>query len=178
MPVFSALFGEYNVAASFNNWFYTNITANGTPSWMPSARVVFDWGKDNPLISGYSGHAFSLNHLGNIEVMNFQGKTVDNDSAGNMRQGQVEISTWVSRQQAGNSYMARLRQMRDMVATLFLQYNTVPIVNTYASVVTSPSATGRMILDNIDFTNPQADPVNPDIWRIRGLAQYRWTERV
>lgn len=177
MPVFSANYGEYNVAGSFNQFFVNQITAFGVPAWMPSARVVFDWGTESPLISGYSGHAFSVAHLENVNAASYEGKVVDNGSAGEMRRAQVEINCWVSRQIAGNNHIARLRQMRDMVNVLFLKNNWFNIYDVASATANPPSVTARAALDNIDFTNPQADPINPDIFRVRGVAGYFWTER-
>lgn len=177
MPVFSGVYGAYGAQGSFNQWFVRTITANGIPSWMPSARVVFDWGIEKPLISGYSGHAFSLNHLGDVEMMGFEGKRADNGTAGQIRHGQVEVNCWVSKSIAQQSHNARLRQMRDMVSRIFTQTVSVPMVDLNASTGTAPSATARLLLDKIEFQSPQADNVNPDIWRIRGVGGYTWIER-
>lgn len=176
MSTFSAVYGAYNVQGSFNQWLYKNITAYGAPAWMPSARVVYDWGVEKPLISGYSGHAFSVNHLGDLETTQFQGETVDNGSAGNMRRGQVEVNCWVSKQAAGNQHMARLRQMRDMVSRL-AHNKTFPIANLYASTATAPGATARGVIEGVEFNNPQGDPINPDMWRTRAVIGYSWLER-
>jgi hypothetical protein len=175
MP-FSAVFGAYNVQATINQWFYTNITSRGNPAWMPSARVVYDWGVEKPLISGYSGHAFSINHLNDRETQSFQGMRVDNGTAGSMRQGQFEINCWIDRRVASAQYMNRLRQMRDMVSRLF-QNELVPLVNVYASTTNAPSATARLVLGSPEFQYPASDPVDPDLWRIRGVATYTWNER-
>ena len=177
MPAFSATFGAYNVQGSFNQWFVTNITSNGIPAWMPSARVVFDWSKENPLISGHSGHAFSLNHLPDTEILVTQGKAVDNGTAGTFKAGQVEVGCWVDKQYAGNSVNLRLRQMRDMVSRILQQNNSFQLTNIYASTATAPPTTALVRLNGIEFQPPQADSFNPDIWRVRGIVNYSWVER-
>lgn len=177
MPTFSAVYGAYSVQGSYNQWFVKNITANGTPGWMPSARVIFDWGKERPVISGYSGHAFSIAHLNDRVIQNYQGMTVDNGSAGQLREGQVEINCWVSRSIAGEAYMARLREMRDMVEKIFLQNDWVILANLYAATAGTASSTARMMINAPEFQPPQADPINADIFRIRGVADYSWISR-
>lgn len=174
---FSATYGAYNVQAAFNQWFVNYITSNGIPSWMPSARVVFDWGKERPLISGYSGHAFSLNHLNDIEVMMTQGKRVDNGTAGTFKAGQVEIGCWVDKQYAGNQLTPRLRTMRDMCSRIFQQHNSILLTNIYASTGNAASVPALVRLDGIEFQPPQADGINPDIWRVRGVLGLSWVER-
>lgn len=177
MP-FDYPFGSYNVQSTVNRWFVTNITAFGTPSWMPSARVVFNWGVEQPLFSGYSGTVFSLNHLGTQDIQDYQGRTVDNGSAGVTKAGQVEINCWINKSIAGPQYYSRLVTMADMVSRLFTVYNVIPLLNVQASVANPPSATGRVaFVTPVDYQQPQADSVNPDVWRIRAIAPYQWTER-
>lgn len=176
MP-FNYPFGAYNVESTINQWFVTNITGAGVPSWMPSARVVFNWGTESPLFSGYNGTVFSLTHYGQRDIANYQGGTVDNGSAGVSKAGQVEINCWISKQVAGPQYYSRLQLMSDMVSRLFTVYKTIPLMNVAASVMTAPSATGRVVLTDVEYQQPQADSVNPDVWRIRAVAGYWYTER-
>lgn len=178
MGGFSAVYGAYNVQGSLNQWFVKNITAQGTPLWMPSARVLFDWGKDRPIISGYSGHAFTLSHMPDRVRESYQGARVDNGSAGATRAGMVDISCWVSRQIAGEAYMARLRQMRDMVDSMWQSTQTLAYANIYAATAGTASATARMILEEIEFQPEQMDGHNADLYRIRAVANYSWVRRV
>lgn len=174
---FSYPFGASNVQSTVNQWFVTNVTGAGSPSWMPSARVVFNWGVETPLFSGYSGAVFSIGHYGQRDIANYQGKTVDNGSAGVTKAGQMEINCWINKGLAGQSYYSRLLTMGDMVSRLFTVYNTIPLMDVGASVMTAPSATGRVVLTDVEYQQPQVDSVNPDVWRIRAVAGYWWTER-
>ena len=173
---FEHKFGVYNAEGTMNNWLQTNITGWGIPAWMPSARVVFDY-PEQSLISGHSGHAFSVTHLGSEAVEVYQGNHTVGGSAGQMMQGMMEINCWISKEQAGGAYPARLRQMGDMVGKLFSSAHQVEINNLYTSTA-APSGVGGLI--NIRRANEVAvvaDP-NPDIMRRRFLAQYLWIERV
>jgi hypothetical protein len=178
MGGFSAVYGAYNVQGSINQWFARNITASGNPVWMPSARVIFDWGKDRPIISGHSGHAFTVFHLPDRQRQSFQGARVDNGSAGSIRAGAVDISCWVSREIAGEAYMARVRQMGDMVGSLWQANQTFAYANLYAATAGTASATARIVLEDIEFQPPQQDGPNPDLWRVRAIAGYSWVRRV
>lgn len=177
MP-FSHPYGAYNVEGSFNGWVLTNLTGAGVPSWMPSARLLFDW-PEQSLVSGYSGHAFTVTHLGAPEVVErYQGRVVMGGSAGQKMMNLAEINCWVSKQQAGGSYMQRLRQMGDMVEYLFTSGREVEIKNLYTSTA---NATGIKALVRLSpaqgqtITNP--DPQNPDLFRRRYTVAYSWVER-
>lgn len=179
MPAFSATYGAYNVQASLNQWFVKNITANGVPAWMPSAQVKFDWSKEKPLFSGYSGSVFTLVHLTDTEVGRTQGKRADNGTAATLKAGQMDISCWVDKQASPNTTMARLRIMRDMVSRILQQQNEVMLTNVYGSTGNAPGVTAlvRFDTDGPEFQPPQTDAINPDVWRIRGVVGYEWWER-
>jgi len=174
---FSHVYGEYNVEATLNEWFIDNITAAGVPAWMPSARVIFDWGKENPVISGYSGHAFSVTHIGHDPVMTFQGRNTVGGSAGQRMEGEMIVNCWVSRGQAGASHPARLRQMGDMVRTLFTSGREVEIKNWYTGA-SAPSGIGALVRVGEAARQAVAIDPNPDIVRQRYSVMYQWIERV
>lgn len=144
---------------------------------MPSARVVFDWGKERPLISGYSGHAFSVAHLPDRTIERYQGGRADNGSAGELRGGMVDISCWISRAIVGEAYQARLRIMQDMVQTMWDMNQTFAYANIYAATAGTASATGRLVFGPIEFQPSQQDGANHDLFRIRGVAEYQWIRR-
>ncbi len=175
MP-FEHAFGTYNVEGTLNNWIKTNMTAHGVPVWMPSARIVFDY-PEQPLVSGHSGHAFSVTHVGAEVIQQYEGDNTIEGSAGQMMQGMMEVNCWVSKQQAGASWPARLRQMGDMVGYLFSSAHQVEINNLYTSTA-APSGVGGLInIKRANETQVAPDP-NPDIARRRFLTTYRWIERV
>jgi hypothetical protein len=173
---FSAQWGVFNVEASIGDWFVSNLSSAGLPAWMPSARIIFDWGKDNPLISGYSGHAFSLQHQGSDAIASFEGDNVGAGQHGHMRRGMLEINVWISRQQAGEAYQARMREAVDMVARLFASGSYIPINDYYSSTANPPSMTAVVRLDDPQYVPVVPDP-NPDIFRTRILVPYSWTYR-
>lgn len=168
--------GKYNVEGTLNNWFATNIAGAGLPPWMPSARCVYNWPQKD-LISGYSGHAFALNHLGAMSVQQYEGRNTIGGSAGETRQGLWEINCWVSRQVAGERYTERLRHMGDMVTNLFMSARYgVEITNLYTSTA-APSGIGALVrLYDVEEMATLPDP-NPDMMRRRFLVRYRWLER-
>lgn len=170
-------YGRYSVEGTLNNWFNTNLTANGIPAWMPSARVVYDY-PETPLISGYGGHAFSVTHLEPEPVQMYQGRNTFGGSAGQTMEGTMDISCWVSKQQAGGGYAQRLRQMADMVGALMTSAREVVLTNLYTGAQ-APSGIGELIRvgepRGVPVTNP--DVRNPDLHRRRILTTYRWIER-
>jgi hypothetical protein len=176
MPNFSALWGAYDVEGSINLLFASAITANGAPAWMPSARIITDMGREGSVLSGYSGHAFALAHLGSQPVMQFEGGTVDNGVGGYMRQGMLQIDCWISKTYAGEGFAARLRIMRDLVSRAIGSGRAVPIYNLYGSTATPVYTTAIARIWPPQFDAPSVD-VNPDYLRIRGVANYTWTER-
>lgn len=176
---FSHPYGAYNVEGTLNEWFKTNLTAWGVPAWMPSARVEFDWPEKN-LISGYSGHTFTVTHLGAPEpIQQYQGRVSVGNSAGQTMMNIVEINCWVSKQQAGGQYEARLRQMGDMVTKLFTSAREVEIKNLYTGLA-APTGIKALIrlspAEGRTVVNP--DPGNPDYHRRRYQVTYTWVERV
>lgn len=174
--VFTHAYGAYNVNASLNTWFQANITAAGLPAWMPSARVVFDYGQETPIISGYSGHAFSVAHLGADVAEQYQGRNSLGGSAGQRMAGIMEVNCWVSKQAAGNAYTQRLRHLGDMVTTLVTQTKAVRLTNYYTSTA-APSALPVLVrLENWEEVAVGEDP-NPDIRRKRFLIDYSWLDR-
>jgi hypothetical protein len=172
---FSHPFGEHNVRGTLNNWFAAQITASGQPAWMPSARVLFNR-PERGLISGYSGHAFTVEHTDTTPIAQYEGRNTIGGSAGEMRQGLMLINCWVSREQAPADYMRRVQQMGDMVSYLYQHTKAVELLNTYTSTA-APSGMGALVrLSNLEGQTPMPDP-NPDLVRRRYLIRYIWTER-
>jgi len=178
MP-FAHPYGTNSVEGSFNAWVRVNLTGAGIPAWMPSARLLFDQ-PEGALISGHSGHAFTVAHLGAPEVIGrFQGRVVQGGSAGQQMGNIAEVNCWVSKQAAGNAYQQRLRQMGDMVEYLFTSGREVAISNLYTGAGV-PTAIGALIrlspAQGQTVQNP--DPANPDYYRRRYTVNYWWIERV
>jgi hypothetical protein len=172
---FSHVYGAFNAEGSVNEWFRKYITANGTPAWMPSARVVYDR-QEGPLFVGHSGHAFSVEHLGSEPIMHYQGRNTIGGSAGHMRQGLAEVNCWISKSSAGTEYPMRLRQMGDMVTRTFASGLAVPLLNLYTGV-NAPSSIGAIVrVSEAEYVPGVPDP-NPDVLRRRHLVRYIWEER-
>jgi len=173
---FSHPYGEYNVETTINRWFSANLTANGIPTWMPSARVVFNY-PETQLISGHSGHAFTLSHLGADVIESYQGRHVD-DELGVLKEGIAEVNVWVSQSAAGGAVTQWSKQAGDMVSYLFVSARETEIVHAYGSV-TVPTGIGALVRFNTpeQSTTTNPDPDNPDLIRRRYLLRYRWIER-
>ena len=176
---FSHPYGSYNVEGSFNDWVRVNLTAAGLPTWMPSARLLFDW-PESYLISGHSGHAFTVTHLGKPEtIQRYQGRNTISGSAGQTVMNLAQVDGWISKQQAGAAYNQRLRQMGGMIEYLFTSGREIEIKNLYTSTA-APSGIKALIRLNPaqGQTIPNPDPINPDYFRVRYLVSYNWLERV
>ena len=91
----------------------------------------------------------------------------------------LRIDCWISKQQAGGAYMARSRQMGDMVSYLFTSAHSVIITNVYTGGA-SPTGIGSLIhFGNIrDAGTVNPDPNNPDLFRRGFIVPYRWVEKV
>ena len=173
---FSHTYGQYNVETTVNRWIDTNLTAQGIPAWMPSARVLFNY-PETRLISGHSGHAFTVSHLGSETIESYQGRNVDN-RLGVTKAGIVEVNVWVSKSAAGGRVMQWSKQAGDMVSYLFTSGRETEIVDAYGSV-SSPTGVGAIVRfhtpEQAGVSNP--DPDNPDLIRRRYLLRYQWIER-
>lgn len=176
MANFSARWGAYDSEGSINTFVYTHITANGLPAWMPSARVLYTLGTEGLVLSGYSGHAFTVSHLGSQIQQQFEGGAVDNGQGGYIRQGSVQIDCWASKTYAGEAFASRIRVMRDMVSQMIGSGTAVLILNAYASTATPPSVTAIVRIQPMVFDGVTVDR-NPDFIRIRGVSPYTFTER-
>jgi hypothetical protein len=178
MP-FSHPYGAYSVEGSFNEWVRKTITAAGTPAWMPSARVLYDY-PEAPLISGYAGHAFTVQHLGPPEPMQvFQGRRTQPGTIGQAMTNLAEVNCWISKQAAPGVYQQRLRQMGDMVEYLFTSGREIPLTNLYTGAA-APTAIGALIRLTPAVGQPVQNPdvKNPDYLRRRFTVAYWWVERV
>src|SRR3989304_4657080 len=81
----------FNVAGSFNDFFETQITAKGLPSWMTSAVVNFDM-PQQPL----TFPSFSVAHLGTETREMAQGRALDDGWRGAEQIGLAGGSCWES----------------------------------------------------------------------------------
>ena len=169
-------YGTYNVQGSLNEWFRVNVTAAGIPTWMPSARILYDWPEEG-IITGHSGHAFTVTHLGPDPVGSYQGRIVGDGQRGTNMLGIMEVNCWVSREYAGGAFTQRLRQMSDMVSYLFGSARAVAITDFYGDISNPENVTAIVRLEAGRQVAVGPD-VNPDIRRMRFLANYTWLERV
>lgn len=177
MPPFSARFGGYNTEGSINAFFTTALTANGMPAWMPSARVLYDLGTEGLILSGYSGHAFTISHMPSEPIVQFQGGAADNGTGGYMRRGAVQVDAWISKTYGGAAFAARVRTMRDMVARAVGSGQSVMLLNAYASTTTPPPMTAIIRVAPPRFDGIAVDFRIPDYIRIRGMCDVTFIER-
>ncbi|KKK68486.1 hypothetical protein LCGC14_2943550 [marine sediment metagenome] len=169
-------YGSYNVQGSLNEWFRVNVTGNGIPAWMPSAFIHYDF-PETGLISGHSGHAFSLTHQGADPIQQYQGRIVGDGQRGTLMESTLEVNCWLSREKAGGAYTHRLRHMGDMVSYIFQSARDVPLTNVYGSTTDPENVTALIRIKPANEQPVLPDP-NPDIVRRRFLIDYRWLERV
>ena len=172
---FSHPYGTYSVQGTLNRWLETNLTAKGIPTWMTTARVVFDYPRES--LFGGSGWAFSVTHFDADPVGAYQGRHVGEGEVGTPMQGMMEVSCWASRQHASGAAPQWIRQMGDMVSHLFASAVNVPLTDLY----TDPAgASGLTALVRVQPARhaPVVPDVNPDVVRRRYLVNYSWIERV
>lgn len=161
----------FNVEGSFNNFFATQLTAQGLPGWMPSAVVNYDY-PNRPL----TYPSWSVTHLGALPVEVAQGRHLDEGWRGARQNGLVEVNCWESEQRASGQAYLHIRQMRDMAARVFATGAAIAILDIYGSTA-NPTGNGTIIRampveDGVMPTDP-----NPDVIRRRLLVRYNWLER-
>ena len=173
---FQHSYGTYNVQGSLNEWFRVNVTAAGIPTWMPSARILYDF-PESGLIDGHSGHAFTVTHMGPEPIGSYQGRTVGDGQRGTDMLGIMEVDCWVDKRVAGESFTHHLRQMADMVSYLFVSARSIDIQDFYGGTTDPPNVTAIIRLEAGRQVAVGPD-VNPDMRRRRFMANYKWLERV
>ena len=162
----------YNVEATLNNHFRTQLAAVTRPSWLATMPAITS---SNPEAAA-NLPAFSLYHLPVGVYDKWQGRAVGEDKQGAEAVAIMEINAWVSRRDA--DWQAKLRTMRDMVETVYINAsNASVIIKDYAANRASPSDTSYLIrLDKMAAVQTAPDP-NPDIERVRVLITYSWIYR-
>lgn len=161
----------YNVEGSFNDFFATQLTAKGIPSWLPSAVVGYDW-PDKPV----TYPMWSVTHLGSIPQEIAQGRTLDPGWRGARRVGLAEIDCWCSFQWGSASADAQIAQMRDMASRVFATGASFPIKDLYGTL-NNPTGNGTIVRAKpVEDAGRIVDP-NPDIVRRKLTVQYSWLER-
>jgi len=164
--------GVFNVEGSFNDFFATQLTAKGIPSWMSSAVINYDY-PQQPL----TFPSFSVTHLGGVPREVAQGRTLDPGWRGAEQNALAEISCWESQQRASGNHNLNIKQMRDMAARVFATGAVIAILDVYGSTA-NPTGNGTIIRAKPvrDAQAPTGD-MNPDIVRRRMLVEYKWLER-
>lgn len=166
--------GAYNVEGSFNDYFNTQISGAGLPSFMPSAVVNFDY-PNQPL----TFPSFSVTHLGAFPGEGTEGRNLDAGFKGQQMIGLAQIGLWDSYQRSSGNQVANLRIMRDMAARLYLTGANIPILDVYGST-SAPTSNGTLIrasaVETVKAINQ--DPENPDVWSMYLQVQYSWYERI
>ncbi len=165
---------DFNVEASINAALTAALAAITPPAWLPAPVVVYDW----PDIEANTP-CFSIIHFANTMSDNYQGR---GDGAGNSTvraSGMMEISAWVSRDQKYSGqdiWVARLRQMETMIASVYAA-TAVVVIRDYYTSQTAPALTGYKVnIRNLEFVQVADDP-NPAIRRRKALITYFWDLR-
>ncbi len=173
---FTHPYGIYNVQASFNVWFQTNI-ATSLPSWMSAATVYFNFPDLPP-----SMPCFSVTYLPYKDFPIAAGGIVDS-SGGTQWHGRkvimlLDVTCWVTRDNNPN-WNRDILQMRDMAHKLLRSTGSMAISD-YAANSESPTATGAIIrindIQSVEFT-PFMQEVNPNVERKIIRVTVSWIER-
>src|SRR3990167_1430637 len=161
-----------NVVGGFNEYFRTQLTAQGLPAWLPSA--VINW--DFP-VAPLTFPSWSVTHLEPLPREVAQGRNLDPGFRGAEQIGLADIRAWVSVAQASCQAPLYLRVMRDRAARVFATGATVPILDVYGTTGT-PTANGTIARARPARGGALGPGPHPGIRAARMIVEYRWLERV
>ena len=164
--------GVLNVEGSFNDFFITQLTAKGVPSFLSTAPTI---NLDYPVIP-LTYPSFSITQLGSQPIEVAQGRNLDPGWKGAQQVGLAQIDCWESYQRASGNHIYNIRVMRDMAARVFATGAAIPILDVYGTTGT-PTANGTLIRAMPAESFPVGPDPNPDVIRARLTVQYNWLER-
>lgn len=170
-PIQAASF--FNVEATLNDWLATQLAAVTRPAWLATLPPIYHDGQ--PIVEP-NVPCFSFFHIPvDVQLAAYQGRGAEIGRKAAPSMGMMDISAWAT--QAEPNYMAQLRTMRDMVATVTL-LKVALVVKDFATSLTAPADTlYKVDFDNLTSTAPAPDTANPALWRARMLLDYRWNYR-
>lgn len=159
---------EFNVMASINKYLTESINAFALPSWLTSVNIVY-----NMPDGGIQPPCISILAMGTNYPMNFQGGNLGDGNTGDLADGYIDVSAWVTRRTS--NWAAQLATLRSIIASVGIMTRTIPIYN-YATP-TTPSLTSYKI--NVYSLREELTPddPNPDIERARYVLRYGWVAR-
>lgn len=163
---------QYNVEGAFNNFFQTQLTAAGVPSFMPSAVVNYEH-PNQPL----TYPSFSVTHMSTINQEVAEGRHLDGGFKGARKIGLADVSCWVDYQQSSGQGNRNLRQMGDMISRVFATGAAFQILDVYGTTA-NPTGNGTLVRCEPAEESDVAPDLNPAIIRKRFVIQYNWLERV
>lgn len=163
----------FNVEASLNYWFQTQVAAQSLPAWLTSVPVVFDMQEVT-----ISLPCLSVVHIGVASRDIWQGRHVDGGTTkGLASSGLMQIDAWASRSNV--DWYMQMMSLDGLVRDIFVNTANVVISNWQAigySGGTAAALTYKIDLSDIEYLATAPDP-NPDIERRRFLVRYDWTQR-
>lgn len=167
---FTYTYGDYAAMGSFDKWFADNILLS-KPAWMGVCPVNFDYPR-TPL----TYPSFSITHFESSESSLGSGDIVEAYNGvqykGVQKTHVLEVSAWVTRENV--NWKRDLRQMGDMIQSLFRQKRSVPINNIYGDL----AATGAIIrIGDIRQSQTAPDLSNANVERLRFVVTIHWVER-
>lgn len=163
---------SFNVEASLNEWMRAALAAFSLPAWITTLpTIVYDFPQVSAAIP-----CFSFVHLPVDIDSNFQGKNVGGGDKGGRATGIMDVSCWVSRSKAPNSWYPILMILRDFVLSTAEATSTV-VISDYQTSLSAPAATVYKInIDHAAVVEVVHDP-NLDVERKRILIDYSYVYR-
>ena len=165
----------YNVQATLDNWFQTQLAGYTTPPLIPTTAVTLVYPD-----AGIQPPAFSLQHINVANYDRYQGRNADIGESGTMKaMRMMDISVWVSRiNSSGYRNDTWEQDMRIMCAVTEDIFRHIKTVNLFDyTTAASPSATLYKINLHDCVGSPTPPDPNPGIMRQRYTISYDWLIR-
>ena len=162
----------FNVQATMNASFITQLTAITRPAWLTALPAMNQiWPE-----TGIAPPAFSFTHIDVGAGDMWEGREVGGGLSGLRKEALFDVGCWVTRKE-NNQWNMQLRTMQDMVYTVVVMTPQL-VIKDYVTSLTSPSDTSYLVrLGSVVTVNTVPDEGNPDIERVRILIAYSWVYR-
>lgn len=159
----------FNAEASMNLWLQTGLADITKPAWLPAYTIALNMPQ-----GGITPPCFSVIHLPVSRRSRWQGDNVGNGKTGRRAASLMDVSIWVSRQNA--AYMAQAMAMTAMLEGVVMGTQTVPFYDYWSNPAVPVLTAYKIVLGDMNIAETETDP-NPDIYRRRVLIRYDWTVR-
>jgi len=159
----------FNVEASLNSWFQTQINAITKPSWLPTLAIIYNLPEAGIITPG-----ISVFHIPISVRALWQGARVGGGKGGRAA-ALMDVSCWVSRGDSPH-WNAQLMTLGSMVEGIFAGGHSLQLSNYLTDPANPVAVAFKVDVSTLEYASTMHDP-NPDIERVRYLVRYDWTLR-